>query len=302
MKAFEHQRSDAAPGPRIVVLRSSNQPIFDAPLRSFLKETTGDLWVLPSVADRDPELIGEVTRSLNPALVVAFGSAAAMIARDHIKTAPVLFVMVLNYRRAGLAGLDGVAGIALETPPAVEFAQFKMVLPSLRRVVCFYHAPSSQELVDRSVEALAKLQVELVPVAIDTPDAIASAYAGAVSAGTAVWYLNDPVLINAKTFAWLRDRTLADKIPLLASLSDDFAAKGALMSVSVDFTSLGAQAALAARRMLVQREPTKAIGVQDPIGATLSLNLDVARQIGIDVPAEIIPFITKLIVAQSSPR
>ncbi len=282
--------------PRIVVVKSDTNRAFDAAIKGFASQTAGALSVYTLDPEADAEAVARAIRASSPGLVFTLGSRATLFARERLAPVPVLFAMVVNHGRLGLAGSPNVMGIALETPPAIEMAQFKMVLPGLRRVLAFYAPKESGHFVQKGREELAAMGIELVAAPVEDAEDVKEALATHGGAVDAVWLLNDPVVMNQEVFAFLREETLRLRRPFLASLSNRFAHAGALMAVSVDFTSLGAQAAVLARMLFEQGRTPAAIGVRPPIGATLTVNLGVAARIGLTVPPEVLPFINEVIL------
>ena len=113
----------------------------------------------------------------------------------------------------------------------------------------------------------------------------------------AIWVHIDPVVMNQKSFDFLKERSLATGLPLLTSLSDKFAEAGALVSVSVDFTAIGSQAATIVEMFMQDGSVPKAHRIQPPVGGKLSVNLEVAKQLGITIPAESYANINRIIIA-----
>lgn len=67
------------------------------------------------------------------------------------------------------------------------------------------------------------------------------------------------------------------------------------MSVEIDFYNISSQLASMARMIIEQEMNPDKIGIRPPLGGRLVLNMDVAEKIGIEVPAEIMPFIHEII-------
>jgi len=166
-----------------------------------------------------------------------------------------------------------------------------MVIPSLNRVLAFYSPAQSGTMVEDARTQLGRLGVELVAVAVDTTAEIEQQYAEHRGKVDGVWMINDPMVMNRKTFAFLRDRTRADKLPFAASLSEELAKAGALMAVSPDFKAIGSQVAGMARMFLEQGMAAADIGIQPPISSRLVVNLETARSIGLAIPEEVMPYI-----------
>jgi putative ABC transport system substrate-binding protein len=296
---FEPRWEEAGrdPGaPEIVVLVGSDNPLYDRPVAAFRAQATSRVAAF-SVPD-DPERMMRSVRARRPALIVAIGPYAALTARRHAPEVPLLFTMVVNHGQyAELAG-PGIMGVSLEPPPAQEFVQFKLLLPGLRRVLTFYTPRESDGFIERATAELAALGIELIAVPARSPADIEDTLS--VASADAVWMWSDPVMANDAAFEVIRARSMVRSLPLVTSLSDDYARAGALVSVGVDFRSVGSQAAAIANLFLEGGRSPSEIGVQAPAGTILSLNRATADQLGITVPDEAIQFIDRFFPDSSS--
>ena len=305
MTPLQPQSVRPAPAPgaaHIVILKSNDNPLFDLAIRTFTQQSTAEITVF-SAADRTcVEPLIDAMRARQPDLLFVLGTPAALLAKQYFTDTPVLFALVVNFERHHLMELPNFMGIALEAPPATEFAQFKMIAPNVKRGLAFYSPTESRVLVERARTDLQSMGVELDATAVESPEQLQEKYATLVPSVDAVWLLNDPAIMNARTFAFLRAQTQAAHLPFFASLSDRFAEGGALASVSQDFAALGSQAVAMSRRFLEQGVAPSTLGVQAPIGGYLAVNLDVARQIGLEIADDIMPYINRLIESDTSTR
>ncbi|MCC6808519.1 MAG: hypothetical protein IT381_13925 [Deltaproteobacteria bacterium] len=279
--------------PTIVIVKSSQLEALDIPFTAFTSQVDASVWSFVVTPEQDDEALADEISALQPALIVALGATATTLAFERFPNTPTLVALVVNYRRLQLAQRPNVMVIALEPPAAAEFIQFQLVLPTLRRVLAFYAPHESAELVKSAKVQLAAMDIELVAIPVSSIDDVPDAYQANKKGKDAVWFLNDSVIMNPKTFAYLRTHTLQDRLPFIASLSEDFAVNGALMSVSVDLRSLAGQALIMEKLLVEQGKKPSEIGVQPPIGAKLVVNTDVAKAIGLELPDDIQPFIRK---------
>lgn len=288
--------------PRLVVLQSDDNPLYQPITDSFVRQLAPHAAIDVTRLGRSEAAIERIVARRRPALVYALGTPAALFVRDHFPDVPLLFGMVVNHQRHPSLAHPLVMGVALEVPPLVEFTQFKMVMPKLTRVLAFYVPSQSGMLVEKARQALRTLQIELDAVAI-APEAGAAqrALGEHIGSAQAIWLMNDPVVMSRQNFAFLQQASLDHKRPLLCSLSDAFAESGALMSVSVELETLGFQAAVMAQKLLIDGRAPASLGVEAPIGARLTLNLDIAQVIGIEPPPEVLPFVSRIISARICP-
>lgn len=287
----------ASDAPRVLILRSTANTIFDAPIAAYAEQMQGSATLLEATAEADAEALRRALEAAKPTLVFALGSRALTLARATLPSVPVVFVMVVNFRRHEAAASPHTMGVALEPPVFREFAQFKMVAAAVKRVLVFTTKDSSARIAEAR-EQLASFGAELVAVSVDKPEDVERKLAASLSGIDAVWLMNDPVVVNKKTFELLRDTTVTHNLPYLCSFSDTFAREGALMSVSVDTAALGAQAGAMTRMVLEQGRTPESIGVQPPISTKLVLNMRTAQKIGLVIPDDVLPLVNEVIVSE----
>jgi ABC-type uncharacterized transport system substrate-binding protein len=199
----------------------------------------------------------------------------------------------LNYARHPFEEAPNMTGIAMEPAPLSEFMKFKMVAPAFTRVQVYYTEGMSEALVNQAKQELGDIGVTVQPVPVGRDADVQASFRANAHDVDAVWLVNDPRVMQA--FDGLRDAARGAKIPLVTSLSDSFARNGALMSASVDVSSLGDQAANLARMILERGVTPQQIGVQRPNGLRLVVNSDVAKTLGIDISLDVLPFINEVV-------
>lgn len=279
-------QQDNAGTPNIVVVWSTANSLYQEPTRVFAEQLATDAKVWKVELGGPRRALKHAIEAKSPQLMVALGTQAALFAREEFPSVPTLFAMVVDYQRHPLLRGPNVMGIALEVPTHHEFTQFKIVIPGMDQVLAFYTEQTSQELLRTSRDALEELGIELVAYPVDTPGDIPDEFAGAAAEMDAVWLLNDPSIMTSDTFSYLRDATHRSQLPFLCSLSRQFTEHGALMSVSVNFGSLGFQAASMARSFLLEHTAPGTLGIQPPIGTEFVVNLATSEAIGLDIPPE----------------
>lgn len=296
-------RGHADQPPVVVILTSSNNRLYEAPVTSFQSQLEGEATVYAETV-AEPRGLAEAVQAVKPTLIFALGTQAAIFARQKLPDVPLLFAMVVNHRRLKELQAPQVMGVALEVPPASEFTQFKLALPGMNRVLVLHASENTSDVVAGATEAARSLGITLVAAPVRDLAELKTQYDRYSKQVDAVWLLNDPVVMNPAAFAWLREASYRDRVALISSLSEKFARAGALMSVSVDLSSLGFQASAMATGVLKRQQTLSEIGVQPPIGARLVLNMVVAQKLGLQVPEEVLPFISEVIVSEgpTTPR
>lgn len=268
---------------KVVVLKSDQNPLFDEVFRVFEEQTDFELVYYTLTADTRAPDVQNVTAQEKASLIISAGTRAAKLAAEAIGDVPVLFLMVPNGAHITALHKANVAGISLEAPTASDFAQFKLVAPRIKRVLTFY-SDESKDVVLQAKTDLVAWGIDIVAVpATGLPD-IQAAYEKLSGAFDGVWLQNDNVVMNLNTFMFLRDATIRSKVAFLTSLSANFAKAGALVSVSIDFSALGSQAANIASRLLNDKTPPADVGIEPPIGGSIAINMDTAASIGVEIP------------------
>ena len=295
MQAEKVQTSDAAEGPHIVVLKSGDNPFINGPAEEFMANSTEKISVFTMGAETSSRALVAGIEQAKPDLIFALGTRAAKLANRYLENVPVIFTMVMNYERHGFGERDDVTGIAVEMDPAMEFLQYKMVTPQLSKVVAFHGSRAVPGFAARASEKLKMLGIELELVAVDSMGDLQSCAEGALSKADAVWFINDPVVGRKEAFEFIKATSVKLQKPLIASLSEQFAEQGALMTVSVEPKALGAQAASIARQILVDKMAPKDIGIRSPMAGQLTLNLEAAKKIQLSIAPEIMLNINRVI-------
>ncbi|MBN1960493.1 MAG: hypothetical protein JW841_06075 [Deltaproteobacteria bacterium] len=239
-----------------------------------------------------------LTKAINqyqPDLIFTIGVEPTLWAKQYINNTTVLFAMVLDYKSYDLDNYPNFIGISVETPPLTEFIKFKMMLPSLAKVLTFYQQNHPNSSIIEAKKQVESLGIEIIPVAISNQDQISLTIDKYAHEIHGVWFANDKFIMNTEMFYFLQRLTFKYKLPLFTSLSDKFARAGALMSVSIDLHQIGNQAAALARVILESNKSLKEIGMQPPISTNLVVNQAIANKLNITIPNEIVPFINEII-------
>jgi ABC-type uncharacterized transport system substrate-binding protein len=276
----------------VVLLTSTKLSIYDSVAKNIASQLDATVYLAPNVSEANRPALVKSIADKHPDLLVTLGPFATTLAHEDLAQVPLIFAMVVNYRGHGLNG-PHVMGISLETPPVAEFSQFMLVLPKLKHVLVFYSSLST-ELLDQAREELKSLDITLDAVSVQGQADINAAFSSHAAQADAVWLMSDATVMTPETFSFLNRESLQNHKPFVASLSEEFAERGALMSVSVDFTSIAGQVAGIAQRYFSEG---RALGVEPPIGAKLVVNLDTAKSDGVAIPNDVMPFIGKVVSA-----
>jgi ABC-type uncharacterized transport system substrate-binding protein len=269
----------------VIILRSGEQPgvraVVDALRRTGAAHTFTEFDLGGNRAQGERIAAGLRGRAL---VLVAVGVLAAEVARAALPEAPLVFCMVPDPDKAGLADLPRVAGVAAGVPIKNQLAAFRLVNPRGVRIGVL-HGPVTAASIDDAQKAARLIRVALVPRHVtserDVPQAMRDMLTGS-EAVDAVWLMGDPVLTGEQTRRLVVAEALKAGRPVYA-YSDALIAEGALVSDGPDPASVGEQVA-----ELVGRLAAGERGQLDLLvpRAELVINRKIAGKLKIDIPAE----------------
>jgi putative ABC transport system substrate-binding protein len=219
-----------------------------------------------------------------PVVLVAFGNLAAQAARAVLPDAPLVFAMVQDPVRLGLAAAPGVTGVAYGIPVKNQIAAFRSVNPRGVRIGVLFHPDNTGRQVEEAEKAAPLLRVAIVPKPVTAVGEIPAALRALLSGDTvdAVWMPADPLVIADETRRFILAEAAKANKPVYA-FSASVVAEGALASNGPDFASIGQQAGELVNR-LAAGDRTK-IEIQVP-RAELVVNGRVANRLKIAVPPD----------------
>lgn len=288
-------RAPREPG-RVAVIKSSDREAYEAPIAEFV-ESLGQPVHIYDLKGRARERYGrevvEHALAADPPLLFVIGLDALEVARDVARGTPIVFAMVINWKDHGLMGVPNITGVALEVPPEVQFTQLKIIAPSVHTIGVI-HGSRTQTFVDLAQSAAEKLGVELKEALVSAPPEVPRAWKSLRGEIDALWMVPDATAVDAERFRYLKEATQEAKVPFMG-FSDKFVRAGCLMSLSADYEAIGSQAGILASRILDGEIEAGPHGVELPVGTILSINLETAAIIGLDVEDEVLDLVDVVI-------
>lgn len=279
--------SPAAWAADVAVLKSTDAPAWRPALDALRRSA-------PSHAIAEYDLKGEraeaerVLASVKgkAAVLVAVGPLAAVVAKEQAGDTPMIYLMVQDPAKIGLAVGANATGVAYTVPVKNQLAAFRMVYPRGVKIGVIYNADNTGRMVQDALKASAVVRLNVVdrPVTSDKeiPEALRSLLKGD-QAVDALWIPPDPMLLGDDTRRYILGETLKAGKPVYTSLSA-LIPEGALVSSGPDLVSIGEQAGELVNRLAGGEKGAK-IEMLIP-RAELIINKKIADKLKIEIPAD----------------
>jgi putative tryptophan/tyrosine transport system substrate-binding protein len=217
-----------------------------------------------------------------PDLIVAIGTRASRAAIQQLHDVPILYCLTLAPRSPSDKA-KYVGGMVLDVPLTRQLEGIRKVLPNLRRVGIVYDELSS----GAEVKQARRLGLQVISRNARTPleaeKQINDLFHNVLEPGDAFWLLWDPVAANPANFRTLVELSLKNKVALIAP-ARPFVEAGAFLSVGADYELAGKQLALMTEAVLAGNASPGDFKAVAPKEVTLTINGEVARQIGVPLP------------------
>jgi putative tryptophan/tyrosine transport system substrate-binding protein len=226
----------------------------------------------------------------NVDLILSLSTPATQVVKQVDTTVPAVFAPVTNPVEAGVVAdmrLPGgnITGVTFGTSDGQRLEWLLRVAPDVERIFIPYNPEDGSPVVAlATVESVAaELGIELVTIETRTPAEITEAVNNIPEDVDAVFLLPDSLVV-AQTAAFA-EATRQRRLPLSVP-TDSQVRAGALISFGFSMTEIGKQSARLADQILNGADPA-----ETPVEFAeffLTINLETAAIIGLDIPDEIL--------------
>jgi len=225
-------------------------------------------------------------------LIISMTTPCLTAACSIVKNTPVVFTYVYDPIAAG-AGKSrtehhpNVTGVGSFPPVSDTVAFIQKLAPGVRSVGTLYNSSeaNSRKVVSVARDIFQQRGIKLEEVAITgTSEVFQAAHVLASRNIQALWITGDNTAIQA--FEGIVKVATDARLPLIIN-DPEFVERGALACVGLGFYQSGYAAAKLAARIMLGEKPRN-IPFEEVAVKTVSLNLEVARKLGITFPPEVI--------------
>ncbi|MDO8141256.1 MAG: ABC transporter substrate-binding protein [Candidatus Brocadiales bacterium] len=217
---------------------------------------------------------------LRPNLIFAVGVLATALVKEQFTDIPIIFCMVINYRRFNLAGTN-MTGISSEVSAEDQFAILKELLGANKSVGVIYDPKETGSIVSEAVPIERKSDFNLIEAEVASEGEVASALNSMIDKIDALWIIPDGTVVTKKSLEIILKMSLKHRLPVFCT-SSAIVKAGALVSISPDYRQTGLQTAKMAQTLL--SSPTViSLGVKQPDKLKITLNTQTAGIIRVDI-------------------
>ncbi len=283
----------------VAVILSDNETAYEKPVQSFQDAIGVEIRLFNLQGDirHDDGFKAHLPQD-KPSLIFALGAKAAYAAKlwtRNNQDIPVLFAMVINWRKYQLIeSQNNIAGISSEVNPGTQFLNLNLFAPHIKKIGVIYSPSHSHEIVKQARNATEMLGLQLIEKHVHSQKEFKKTYKKLASKVDGIWVLSDPVTYTIDNMSWLERRCVKDKIVCIGP-SRNLTQIGLLLSVRPDITNIGVQAASMAKNILFRGQKPGDIGVMDPLGTLVSVNMKTADRLGITLSPKAIGMVTEIV-------
>ncbi len=276
-----------------VVLSSSIEPYREA-LQGFYDELRSRNIEFASaevtIKGMDSGDLRLLLKKLNPSLVHAVGTKAAVLAKKEFKDIPIVFSMVLNpvaseVVRTMKSPGENITGASMDIPLDLQFRYLKKILPGVKKIGVVFSESETGVVVKAAGLAAKGRGLELVTEAVEFPGDVPGALGRLVGKVDCLWSVADSKVFTRETAREMLLVSLREKIPFIG-LSPSFVKAGALAAFKLDADDIGRQAASITGKVLKGRAPS-VMPVSVPRKIKVVLNSNTIKLVGVKIPKDI---------------
>jgi putative tryptophan/tyrosine transport system substrate-binding protein len=274
---------------KAIIIRSNQGAAYDKVIEGFKEGCKGKNISIKAIYDLkgDIEEGKKVIKKIKgnnpkPNLIMTVGILAATLAKEQFDDIPIIFCMVIYHERFNLDG-DNITGISIDVPLEDQFTILKELLGKDMDIGVIYDPENTGNIVSEANEVSKKLGQNLVKKEVMSESEVVPALKKIAGKIDALWIIPDCTVVTQDSLSIILKEALKHRLPTFCT-SDAIVRAGSFASISPDYTHIGLQAAQTAQALL--DSPTViSMGIRQPGKLKLSLNVETANIIGVNISA-----------------
>jgi putative ABC transport system substrate-binding protein len=175
-----------------------------------------------------------------------------------------------------------MTGTSLEVPVERQLRLLRQFLPWAHRLGTLYDPKKSAGKLKEASQAAALSQFEIQDYAVESEKDVPQQLRALLASNEALWLMPDSTVLTNDSIRYILESALEKHIPVIG-FSPEFTRLGALLSISVNYTEVGRETGLLAKRLLEgDHVPmSRAIPIER---LKISVNLKTAKFLGLTIP------------------
>ncbi|MBI1822601.1 MAG: ABC transporter substrate-binding protein [Nitrospirae bacterium] len=270
----------------ISVLLSQDISIYRDALEGIKKIRPGEIKIyhLKGDPNETKRVMSQVRRHPGD-LVISIGLLASQVARENIKSTPLLFCMVYYPERYSFFN-QNTTGIRLEFSPTENFSEIKRIFPEVKKIGVLYDPKKTGKVIIESREAARNMGLSLIEMRLGTEKDLPAGLNALQGNVDLLWLIPDSTVVSPQSIDKILLASFKFNMPVM-TFSDEFVVKGAVASLTPDFEATGEEIGRLAEKIILGELPSR-FPIRSVSKKRLSLNLKMARKMGIEIAPEAI--------------
>lgn len=286
----------------IYVIKSLNIKPYNSALKGFFESleekgyTEGknlilNYYLLKGKRKEEKTIIKKIEEE-KPDLILTVGTEATKkIHQAEIRDVPVIFLMVLDPRKNGFVKSNqnsgnNFTGTTMKIPVYLHWQAMKSVIPGIENIGVMYNPLESSEMIKNADSFAKKNRMELKAVSVLSSKDVPNVLTGLISEINMLWLIPDSTVDSEQSLQYILSLTLKNKVPVMGYAAH-LVQKGALLALSCDYEDIGRQGGELSWKIINGENPGT-LPVTFPRKALLSVNVRVAKHVGIEIPVQIL--------------
>ena len=227
-------------------------------------------------------------------LILAIATPSAQAVANATKDIPILITAVTDPADAGLVQSNSapggnVSGTSDLTPVKLQMELLKQLIPDAKQVAVLYSSSESNSKiqVEMAKEAAAELGLEVVEATVSNTNEIEQVVQSLVGKVDAIYAPTDNTIASGMpTVAMVAN---ANGIPIICG-EEGMVGKGGLATYGIDYYKLGRMTGEQAVKIIKKEATTATMPIEylPDEEYSLTINKEVAEQLGIEIPQELL--------------
>jgi putative tryptophan/tyrosine transport system substrate-binding protein len=258
---------------KVLVLLSKDLPAYRQVADGYTGSSSYEIQRINLADDADQAQTLSLLASGKIDLLVTIGPQAAELGKER-SAIPWVYTMVLDAPAAPGARSGGVM---MRVDLSDQVVWLKKLFPQGRQVSVIYNPAYSLKLINRARTLAEQNQLTLLPMAVESAEEVSGALQKIRDAKIDVlWSVVDSTILQPQVISEIIEFTDKNRIPFVG-LSETHVKAGALATISVDYSDLGAQCA----DLSVRLQRGSAGGMEPARRLVIYVNPSVQKSLGL---------------------